>query len=147
MGWRMNKWPFIFHLNKKNSARLSQKTILRRSIELCRTGPSSSWQTSPRHAFQGPRRTSLRSDELRLGRPVFALASYAVAGQSSLWRASVFVKTSPDKSPRQAIQAGKRQVSFAAFWSIDDNLRNKFFLIIHENCKNRWPPPPPEKKI
>jgi hypothetical protein len=38
------------------------------------------------------------------GRPVFALTSFAVAHPSSLQCASVFVKTSPDKSPRHVTQ-------------------------------------------
>jgi hypothetical protein len=52
--------------------------------------------------------------------PCSALASYAAAGNSWLQedppslKASVFVKTSPDMSARQAIQAEKRQVVLKA---------------------------------
>jgi hypothetical protein len=45
--------------------------------------------------------------------------------QSSLWQASVFVKTTPDKSPRQASQAGGRQAFVAAFtFTYQQNVKN-----------------------
>ena len=44
---------------------------------------------------------------------------------SSLWQASVFVKTTPDKSPRQASQAGGRQAFVAAFtFTYQQNVKN-----------------------
>jgi hypothetical protein len=52
LSWEMGTSVIFGHLNKRTFASFSWRTLLRRSYELCRTGPFLFLQTSPWHAVK-----------------------------------------------------------------------------------------------